>query len=206
MKKFLSVARQVSHEILIRRSRFIAHVIPAADEQEAENHFNRLQEKYSDATHNVFAWQVGLDKTMQRCSDDGEPSGTAGRPVLEVIKQNDLVNVLIVVTRYFGGVKLGAAGLVRAYSQSAREGIEKAGIVCKALHMEYAITVDYPLWGQIQREVESWGKITETDYQDKVTFNILIAEDKKVDFKNMMRNLTSDKMEIQELGLTFSQI
>lgn len=151
-------------EMVIKKSRFIAHVFPVDEEEAAEERINSVRVEHGDATHNVFAWQIGVERVSQRFSDDGEPSGTAGRPVLEVIKNNQLTNVLVVVTRYFGGIKLGAGGLVRAYSQTAQKGLDKSGIVTKGLHQLYSLTIEYSYLGPVQRELESAAILLETNY------------------------------------------
>jgi len=206
LRTFKSVAGRVETELIIKKSRFITRVFPVCSETEAEQIVGEIKEIHKDATHNVFAWQVGVNKTVQRCSDDGEPSGTAGRPVLEVIKQNGLVNVLVVVTRYFGGIKLGAGGLIRAYSQAAREGIEKAGIVEKALHIKYVVTVDYPLMNVIQPTILKQHKITDTSYGEKVAFSVLVLEDEASKFEELIKDASNGQAEIFRDGEEFFEI
>lgn len=207
MKIFNSVEKKAVSEIVIKKSRFIAHVFPVNTEDEALYYLQEVREEHRDAAHNVFAWQVGIEKTLQRCSDDGEPSGTAGKPVLEVIKQNGLTNILIVVTRYFGGTKLGASGLIRAYRQAAKAGIEKARIVKKAYHDVYRIAVGYPFWGQVQRELESWGSIENVSYTERVEFSILIPRNRSLDFERKMREAAGDKkIKMEKIGQTYSRI
>lgn len=206
MKTFNSVAKPSEVEIIIRKSRFITRVFPVNSEEEAEDYLEMIREKHKDATHNVFAWQVGINKTLQRCSDDGEPGGTAGRPVLEVIKHNDLVNVLVVVTRYFGGIKLGAGGLIRAYSQAAREGLEAAGLVQKALHEKFQVTIDYSLVGTVQAFLEKHFKISSVDYGEQVSFIVLTLEEESDRLIAALEDTSSGQAVIEPLGTEFHQI
>ncbi|NLO89748.1 MAG: YigZ family protein [Clostridia bacterium] len=206
MKTFKSVKDRVQAEIIIKKSRFIAHVFPADSEEEAKNYLTEIKEEYKDATHNVFAWQVGVEKILQRCGDDGEPSGTAGRPILEVIKQRELTNVLIVVTRYFGGIKLGAGGLIRAYSQAARAGLDKAEITEKTLHDIYRVSVDYPLWSQLSREMEKWGKIKEVNYTQNVEAKVFVLSSLSGDFEKSIADLTAGNAVLKKTGSAFAPI
>src|SRR5699024_4890875 len=122
-----------SDEIIINKSRFIGYASPVESEKSAQEFIDTIKQKHKDATHNVFAYIIGQNKNIQRYSDDGEPSGTAGIPILEMMKKEDLTDTVIVVTRYFGGIKLGAGGLVRAYIKGAKCGLESANIVEKVL-------------------------------------------------------------------------
>jgi len=128
-KEYKTVLNHAVYEIDEKKSRFIASVKPVSTEDEAIRFINDLKSKYWDATHNVYAYTIGKNDEVQKFSDDGEPSGTAGKPVLETIKSKGIKNVLVVITRYFGGTLLGAGGLIRAYSESASLGLDKAGII-----------------------------------------------------------------------------
>ena len=130
MIEYKTLAKAGSDEIIIEKSRFIGYCAPVSSEEEALEFIEKIKKKHYDATHNVFAYVVGLDNNIQRYNDDGEPSGTAGVPILEVIKKEDLRNVVIVVTRYFGGIKLGTGGLIRAYTKGAKIALD-AGIIIK---------------------------------------------------------------------------
>lgn len=206
MKTFRSAASQGQAETIIKKSRFITRVFPVDTEEQAEDILKEIRELHKDATHNVYAWQVGVNKTVQRCSDDGEPGGTAGRPVLEVIKQNDLVNVLVIVTRYFGGIKLGAGGLIRAYSLAAREGIVSAGIVEKALHGKYKVTVDYSFFGQVQSVLEKCSTIEDVTYGEQVCFSIFVSEENQENLKRLLMDITGGQVVVEFLGNEFHQI
>ncbi len=206
MKIFKSVAAQSQTETIIKKSKFITRVFPVDTEEQAEGILQEIREQHKDATHNVYVWQIGVTKTVQRCSDDGEPGGTAGRPVLEVIKQNDLVNVLVIVTRYFGGIKLGAGGLIRAYSQAAREGIDAAGLVEKALHGKYRVTVDYPFLGQVQSVLEKLGKIEDIAFGEKVSLIILVCGQAEENMESALMDVTGGQVVIEFLNKEYHQI
>ena len=135
----------------------------------------RIKKKNWNATHNVFAYQIGFNNEIQRFSDDGEPQGTAGMPVLNVLKGGDIKNTAIVVTRYFGGILLGTGGLVRAYGKAASLGISEAGISERLLMNEYTVTSDYGLYGKIEYYIKAEGfTIKDVQYTDKVLVKVLM--------------------------------
>lgn len=177
-KDYLTVSKEAAAEIEEKKSRFIATVRPVSSEQEAQDFINRLKTKYWDATHNVYAYYICAESTLQKFSDDGEPSGTAGLPVLEAIKKLEVQDVAVVVTRYFGGTLLGASGLVRAYGKSAAVGIEAAGIVRKLLCTEVRVTIDYSMLGRIQAAIASRGySVKDTVYTDNVSMDVYVPVD-----------------------------
>ncbi|MBY2475631.1 YigZ family protein [Clostridioides difficile] len=156
-------------EITIEKSVFIGYAKPIKSEEEALEFINEIKKKHKDATHNVWAYTVGQNMNIQRYSDDGEPQGTAGIPTLEVIKKEDLRDVAVVVTRYFGGTKLGAGGLVRAYTKGAKLGLEAGKIIYKAMYQEVKIKIDYTQLGKVQNELMNLGYfIKDTIYEDNV--------------------------------------
>ena len=158
-----------SDEIIIEKSTFIGYAKPIKTEEEAVEFVNEIKKKHKDATHNVWAYTVGPAMNIQRYSDDGEPQGTAGIPTLEVIKKEDLRDVVVVVTRYFGGIKLGAGGLVRAYTKGAKVGLEAAKIIEKVMYKEVNIKIDYNQLGKVQNEIMNLGYfIKDTVYEDNV--------------------------------------
>lgn len=156
-------------EITIEKSVFIGYAKPIKSEEEALEFINEIKKKHKDATHNVWAYTVGKNMNIQRYSDDGEPQGTAGIPTLEVIKKEDLRNVVVVVTRYFGGTKLGAGGLVRAYTKGAKLGLEAGKIIYKVMYQEVKVKIDYTQLGKVQNELMNLGYfIKDTVYEDNV--------------------------------------
>ncbi|MCC0683901.1 YigZ family protein [Clostridioides sp. ZZV14-6345] len=156
-------------EITIEKSVFIGYAKPIKSEEEALEFINEIKKKHKDATHNVWAYTVGQNMNIQRYSDDGEPQGTAGIPTLEVIKKEDLRDVAVVVTRYFGGTKLGAGGLVRAYTKGAKLGLEAGKIIYRVMYQEVKVKIDYTQLGKVQNELMNLGYfIKDTVYEDNV--------------------------------------
>ncbi|HHY83848.1 MAG TPA: YigZ family protein [Clostridiales bacterium] len=182
-KQYKTVLKEAVIEIEEKKSRFIASVKPACTEEEAVEFINSLKSKYWDATHNVYAYSIGGDRIVQRFSDDGEPSGTAGIPVLEVLKKRGLQDVVVVVTRYFGGTLLGASGLIRAYGKSASLGIEAAGVVIRQLCHETSVMVEYSLFGRIQNLLIREGySIKDVIYGQDVEILVYVPVDKVEQF------------------------
>jgi len=202
--EFFTVARQSESLYECKKSKFISNVFPVENADEAEHLLEMVRKKHWNATHNVYAYTTGLNNETQRFSDDGEPSGTAGRPVLEVIKANNLRNVLIVVTRYFGGILLGAGGLVRAYSESAARGIKNSGIIRKVNCNIYEIVINYDILGKLQWEFEQRNiKIFDTDYAENVKIKACIPKSSMCDLEKLVLNITSGTAQIQLTGSCF---
>ena len=153
LKKYKTILEEAEGEIVEKKSRFIATVRPVKTEDEARAFIEEMKKKYWNATHNVFAYQIGERNELQRFSDDGEPQGTAGMPVLNVLKGEDVKDTAVVVTRYFGGTLLGTGGLVRAYGKAAKEGLLSAGIVEMVLYRKYVVTAEYTDSGKVQYEI-----------------------------------------------------
>ena len=165
-------------EITEKKSRFIANVFPVSSVKEAEEQIAVIQKKYWDARHNCYAFVIGSDMGTTRCSDNGEPSGTAGKPILEVIKGAGLTDTLIVVTRYFGGVLLGTGGLVRAYTQAAQAGLSSCSIGEMVYGSTYHLTADYSLINNIQYYLGTQNiPLKNETYTDKVEYDITLKAD-----------------------------
>ncbi|MCI3922792.1 YigZ family protein [Paenibacillus sp. TRM 82003] len=187
-------------EIVIKRSQFIGHAKPVETEEEAVAFIEEIKARHKQATHNCSAYMVGERDQHQKASDDGEPSGTAGKPILEVIKHQQLKNVAVVVTRYFGGIMLGAGGLVRAYTDGAVEGLAAAGVVYKVLHTPIKITMDYPWWGKVENELRQRGVLFgDVEYTDQVTVRCLPNDAESARFIEWMTDLTAGQTEIRVL-------
>ncbi|AUN15559.1 YigZ family protein [Paraclostridium sordellii] len=179
-------------EIIIEKSTFIGYAKPISTEEEAVEFINEIKKKHKDATHNVWAYTVGQNMNIQRYSDDGEPQGTAGIPTLEVIKKEDLRDVVVVVTRYFGGIKLGAGGLVRAYTKGAKIGLEAAKIIEKVNYQEVKIKIDYNQLGKVQNEIMNMDYfIKDTIYEDNVEIIVYSKQDKLEEIINKITDITS---------------
>lgn len=150
MQEIYTLKEPVQAEIIEKKSRFIGYAAPVETEEAAQAFLQEIRTRHRDATHNCYAYQVGEHNQYQRSSDDGEPSGTAGRPILEVIKGSGLANVIVVVTRYFGGTLLGTGGLVRAYSATAAAALAEGERVCLIAAAEFSLTVEYQHWQRLE--------------------------------------------------------
>lgn len=187
-------------EIIIEKSRFIGYAKPIKTEEEAIEFVNEIKKKHKDATHNVWAYTLGKSMNIQRYSDDGEPQGTAGIPTLEVIKKEDLRDVVVVVTRYFGGVKLGAGSLVRAYTKGAKVGIDAGKVVSKVLYKDVRIKIDYNQLGKVQNEIMNMNYfIKDTIYEDNVVLVIYSRENEVSDLISKITDITSATADISIL-------
>ncbi|MCC5896200.1 MAG: YigZ family protein [Alkalibacterium sp.] len=175
MKNHRTIKDNGSIEFVIKKSRFICSMKRTDTEEDAQQFIDSLKKEHMKANHNCSAYLIGENSRIQRASDDGEPSGTAGVPILEVLKKNELENVTAVVTRYFGGVKLGAGGLIRAYGKAASEAIKEIGIVEKRLHQFITVDVSYHMSGKLQNALhQSPYRLESVDYTDCVTFTCVI--------------------------------
>ena len=158
-----------------------------------------MKKKYWNATHNVFAYQIGERNEIQRFSDDGEPQGTAGMPVLDVLQREDIKNTAIVVTRYFGGTLLGTGGLVRAYGKAAKEGLLETGILEVILYKKFYVTVSYTDSGKVQYEILQNGyELYDTLYTENVTYVVLVKFVQGDTFLKKMIEITGNRAEIKE--------
>jgi len=177
--------------ILIKKSRFIGYAMPLQSEADALAFIATIQKRHWDATHNCYAYVFGPHDDIQKSNDDGEPAGTAGKPILEVIKKEQLKNVAVVVTRYFGGIMLGAGGLIRAYSQTAAAGLHAAGIVTRQLFQTVQIDIEYTWLGKVENEIHAGGwHIDRVDYLDRVTVYALTPLDEAERLINTLTNAT----------------
>jgi uncharacterized YigZ family protein len=198
MNSFKTIHSFGSDEIIINKSKFIGYASPINSEDEAVDFINQIKKKHADATHNVYAYVYGDNSNIQRFSDDGEPSGTAGMPVLNLIKLENLKNVVVVVTRYFGGVLLGTGGLARAYSKAAKIGIESAIIVDKALYCDVNVEIDYTLLGKLENELSKNNYLIKNKlFNEKVILSILCIEEELEKLKSLILNASSAKCKIE---------
>ncbi len=185
-------------EVIEKKSRFIATVFPVDTEDDANTFIQAMKKKYWDASHNCFAYLIGEKHQTQRCSDDGEPSGTAGRPMLEVLLGEDIHNVLVVVTRYFGGTLLGTGGLVRAYSKACKEGIENSVILDKYKGRKYIIGTDYGGLGKLQFLIGQRDlTLLDTLYTDMVELHVMVPSGQCETFELEVTEVTAGKGTIE---------
>lgn len=207
LKNYLTVQLQGQAEIVIQKSRFIGHIQRTETEKEAQAFIQKIKKEHSQATHNCSAYLIGEHDQIQKANDDGEPSGTAGVPMLEVLKKNGLKDTCVVVTRYFGGIKLGAGGLIRAYSKTTSEALQETGIVKRQLMKQVAITIAYPLLGKIENELHQKKYIIETiDYLEHVSFHVLVEVDQLAAFSTWITDLTSDQANLDINGEKYIEI
>ena len=202
MKEYLVPTGDGEAQFIERRSRFIGHIFLTETEEEALARLKQMREQYWDATHNVYAYIIRDGAT--RFSDDGEPGGTAGMPVLQVLQREELYNVTCVVTRYFGGVLLGAGGLTRAYAKAAKDALDKAG---KARMQPFSVLLlecPYPMFERIKLLIEGHeGRIESSDYGAAVTLTFLLPVQKVADFSAALTELSGGQMSAEEVEQRF---
>ncbi|HKL76163.1 MAG TPA: YigZ family protein [Halanaerobiales bacterium] len=203
MKKVLTPHKKIQIINKVKDSKFYGSISNVSTRKEAEDFITKIKEKFSDATHNVNAYRIGLgNEAIEYSDDDGEPSGSSGPPVLEAIKGENLTNTVIVITRYFGGTKLGIGGLIRAYGNTARIAINKSGK--KRLEMYYKIKIEgnYDLIGTIMGQAESYAKdILNTEYDENgINVSVLINPDFYNEFKDLLIEKTSNQVKIKNIG------
>ena len=201
----ISAGSEANYEI--QKSRFITHTAHVENEAAAQDFIRSMKKKYFDARHNCSAWVLGPQSSLQKSNDDGEPGGTAGNPILEAIKKNQLTDTAIVVTRYFGGIKLGAGSLIRAYGHAAVLGIEASAIVQATCFNRTAVTLDYTLLGSVenllrQKEIRIEDKI----YADNVKLILLLAPETTTSFLTELTNLTAGQAGIEMLDEVYVSI
>lgn len=199
LKKYRTIKKDGQFEWEIKKSRFICHAKRVDNEEEALEFIAAIKKEHVKANHNCSAYMIGDHDEIQRAHDDGEPSGTAGVPMLEVLKKKELKNVAVVVTRYFGGVKLGAGGLIRAYGNAVSKTLEEIGLVEGNLQLEIQAKIDYPLLGKVENHLrESSYTIKEILYTDKVTIACLVKEEEIEKFYTEMIEWVSNQVTFQE--------
>jgi uncharacterized YigZ family protein len=197
LSHYYTVKTTGEHEIIIEKSRFIAQVSRVETEEEAQEFIQVIKKKHWNATHNCSAYLIGENDQIQKANDDGEPSGTAGVPILEVLKKRNLKDTVVVVTRYFGGIKLGAGGLIRAYGKSTSEGLNAVGVVERCLVQIMHVKIDYTWLGKLEKELRaSFYPIKEIHYLDTVEIEVYVDEDKVQAFTEWMVELTNGQGQI----------
>ena len=203
-KAYKTILKGGSAEIVVKKSRFIAHVAPAETEEAAMAFIEGIRKKYWDARHNCHAFCVGLSPEMSRCSDDGDPAQTAGKPMLDVLTGQGLKNTVCVVTRYFGGTLLGTGGLVRAYSAAVSEGLAASVIIEKKRCRQFLVATDYTLIGKLQYLAAQMElMIMDTDYTDAVEMTILVDEEKVPAFLKKVTEIGSGKVLPEEIAVCY---
>lgn len=207
LENYYTIKKQGSDEIVIQKSRFIGHVKRVESEEAAQTFIQEVKKLHADATHNCSAYIIGEHDQIQKANDDGEPSGTAGVPMLEVLKKQHLKDTAIVVTRYFGGIKLGAGGLIRAYGSTTSQAIKTVGVVQRQLMQGFSITVDYTLLGKLENVLRNSDYMLETiNYLDKVEFIVYVKTDEIHPFESWIIDLTSDQAIVKQTEKKYIEI
>lgn len=198
LERYKTVYQGKSGEIIEKKSRFIATVRLVEKEEEALSFIEEMKKKYWNATHNCFAYVIGEHRETVRCSDDGEPSGTAGKPMLDVLLGEEMYNTAVVVTRYFGGTLLGTGGLVRAYSKAVQEGLAQSSIIVKQYGAILKIETDYNGLGKIQYLIgERKIPVLDSEYTDKVQIRIILPEKETDRFVRELTEATNGRVKTE---------
>ncbi|KAB7665170.1 YigZ family protein [Bacillus sp. B1-b2] len=199
LPSYFTVPNYGESELIIQKSRFIAHIARTETEEAAQAFIGEIKKKHKDATHNCSAYLIGEQDQIQKANDDGEPSGTAGVPILEVLKKRNLKDTTVVVTRYFGGIKLGAGGLIRAYGKSTSEGLNSVGIIERTLMNLLSISIDYTLLGKLENELRSSiYQIKDIEYVENVKVHVFVVLNQVDTFKAWITDLTNGQGTIKE--------
>ncbi|MFF4260512.1 YigZ family protein [Streptomyces virginiae] len=203
--QYVTVAREGMHESEINRSRFLCSLAPAATEQEAQDFVARIRKEHPTASHNCFAYVVGADASVQKASDDGEPGGTAGVPMLQMLMRRDIRYAVAVVTRYYGGVKLGAGGLIRAYGGVVGEALDELGTVTRRRYRLATVTVDHQRAGKIQNDLRSTGRtVVDLRYGAEVEIEVALPEADLPAFEAWLADTTAGSAGLTLGGETYA--
>ncbi|MFF0447284.1 YigZ family protein [Streptomyces sp. NPDC004609] len=199
-EQYRTVAREGVHETEISRSRFICALAPAATEEEAQAFVARVRREHPAATHNCFAYVIGADASVQKASDDGEPGGTAGVPMLQMLMRRDIRYAVAVVTRYYGGVKLGAGGLIRAYGGVVGEALDALGTLTRQRFRLATVTVDHQRAGKLENDLRATGRaVRDVRYEENVTIEIGLPDADVDAFRAWLADITAGTA-VLELG------
>ena len=197
MKKFITIKENSYDEFVEKKSTFITHLVRVTSEEEAREFIQKMKKKHYDATHVCSCYVVGDNNEITRANDDGEPSGTAGAPMLDVLVKNEIKNVCATVIRYFGGIKLGTGGLVRAYGGGVINALKNATLVERKDALEIRLELDYSLNGKIEYEIEKTNFIVNNlEYTDKIIYTIYVMEEDYDSFQSWIANLTNGQFKI----------
>lgn len=200
---YITIANEFRTEYIIEKSRFIATIAPVSTEEEAQAFMQRISKEFWDATHNCTAYAIGPRQEQQRSSDNGEPSGTAGKPMLEVLKKTTITNVAVVVTRYFGGIKLGAGGLIRAYSHSVAKAVQEGPKSLIAPRQIVSLTIDYSYFGSVERQLQTLELPYQSTFTDTISLEIYVEPGFVSDLETTITNLTGGNLlwELQDIRM-----
>ena len=193
-----TIKQSGTYEVVIQKSKFIAHFKRAETEEEAQTFIQSIKKEHWNATHNCSAYIIGERNEHQKANDDGEPSGTAGMPMLEVLRKRHLKDTVVVVTRYFGGIKLGGSGLIRAYGGTVSEGLDAIGIVERLPMQQLTLTVDYTWIGKVENELrQSSYLLDDIIYADLVTFHVSVPVEETEEALAWLTDMTNGQGQLQ---------
>ncbi len=196
MKAYKTLLKEASDEVIINKSRFIGYAAPVKTVEEALSFLDRIRTKHKDATHNCYAYIIGQNAGIMRYSDDGEPGGTAGMPIIEVMKARGVVDCAVVVTRYFGGILLGAGGLVRAYTQGCVIALNAAQVCEMHPTEKWMFEVSYPLWDKVQHTLKSLPvRLESTEFTTAVAFEISVKAEDSEKVQTELTRITDGRIE-----------
>ncbi|MFB8244981.1 YigZ family protein [Streptomyces sp. NPDC055952] len=199
--EYRTVARAGVHETEVNRSRFLCALAPAATEQEAQEFIAAVRKEHADANHNCWAYVIGADASVQKAGDDGEPGGTAGVPMLQMLLRRDMRYVVAVVTRYFGGVKLGAGGLIRAYGGAVGEALDAVGTRTRRRYRLATVTVDHQRAGKLENDLRTTGReVRGVRYAEDVALEIALPDAELDAFRAWLADVTSGTARLEEGG------
>lgn len=194
MKGYRTVSHTSQIENIVQKSRFIGHCYPVETEAEALAILERIRKEYWDATHNCYAYSIGANNEIARFSDDGEPSGTAGLPMMDVLRKNGMTNLLCIVTRYFGGILLGAGGLVRAYTHATADAVRAAGCIEMRPCVRFSLTVPYTLWGKVESICRENATMDDPLFEEVVRLCVSVPESHADSFYKTMIDRTDGRI------------
>ncbi len=206
MELYKTIGQDAEEAQIIEKSKFIAHAKPVQTREEAEAFIAEIKSRYKDATHNVPAMVLGDKMQIQWASDDGEPQGTSGAPMVQLLVGQGITNVVVVVTRYFGGIKLGTGGLVRAYTSSAKLAIESAGICSVQEVIIMKVKTDYTHLAKFQQMSGELFTIQNIEYTDKVELAIMTQPEREESVRELVANITSGSAEISEVERSLEKV
>ncbi|MDT0435720.1 MULTISPECIES: YigZ family protein [Streptomyces] len=205
--EYRTVAQQGVHETEVNRSRFLCALAPAATEREAQDFLAAVRREHPDASHHCWAYVIGANASVQRASDDGEPGGTAGVPMLQMLLRRDMRYVVAVVTRYYGGVKLGAGGLIRAYGGAVGEALDALGTRTRRRYRLATVTVDHQRAGRIQNDLRTAGRaVLDVRYGDEVALDIGLPDADVPAFRSWLADATAGTARFEPGGEAYGDV
>lgn len=207
MENYRTIKENGIDEVEIKKSKFICFLKRVDNEEEAIAFIDQIKKEHWKATHNCSAYTIGVNDEIQRANDDGEPSGTAGIPMLEILLKRELKNVVAVVTRYYGGIKLGAGGLIRAYGGSVNRAVDKVGIVERQLQQLIDVTVSYPQSGHVEHSLrEANYTIQNISYAEDITYHCVVPLEQEEQFQQDIANWTSAEAKIEIINKAWIEV